>query len=89
MKFTSLRTLLAVALLSVFATTAIAQADPAPAEAVEHSPSKEPGLDRDRAAYRAQMLEQKRMEEEERRKGAGLDRDRARQRAERMEERRE
>lgn len=51
-------------------------------------PTLEQGLDRDRAAHRALMLEERRVEEDSRRAGAGLDRDRAEMRAEKMAERR-
>lgn len=50
--------------------------------------SQDQGLDRDRAAYRARALEERRLEEEARRKGAGLDRERAEMRASKMAERR-
>lgn len=54
----------------------------------ELHPTQEPGLDRDRALFRAQHLEERRQEEEEKRKGAGLDRDRALKRAQKLEEQR-
>lgn len=86
-----LSSLLLTALLSLglIGTSALAEENKAEQAEEELNPTQEPGLDRDRAAYRAQYLEQKRAEEETRRKGAGLDRERARMRAEKMDEQRE
>lgn len=54
----------------------------------ELHPTLNQGLDRDRATYRARVLEAKRLQEEARRSGAGLDRERAEMRAEKLAERR-
>lgn len=83
--------LLPVALVALIASTNL-MAENTPAaqtESEEDQIGLEQGLDRDRAAHRAEILEQKRKEEEAKRKGAGLDRERARQRAEHMDEKRE
>lgn len=63
---------------------------PRPEAEADHElhPTQEPGLDRDRALIRAQHLEERRLEEEEKRKGAGLDRERALKRAQKLEEQR-
>jgi hypothetical protein len=86
-----LSSLLLATLLSLGLIGTYALADENKAEQTEKElhPTQEPGLDRDRAAYRAKHLEEKRVEEEARRKGAGLDRERARKRAEKLDEQRE
>ncbi len=91
MKIRPIPTLLAAALSLSLASIAQAELpDRAADKATEQAaPGLEQGLDRDRATYRAETLEKKRLEKEESSKGAGLDRERARERAQRLEERRQ
>lgn len=80
---------LSVLMLALLLPTAAAVADSTIEKNTrELHPTLNQGLDRDRAAYRARILEAKRLEEEARRSGAGLDRKRSEMRAEKLAERR-
>lgn len=79
-----------IVLIAALALVALPVANAGAAERSQAiSFSQDQGLDRERAAYRARALEERRHEEETLRKGAGLDRERAEMRASKMAERRD
>ncbi len=82
----TLTTLLVAASLSL----GLAHANEAmPKGKTDYQPSLSQGLDRERAAYRAEVLEERRHEQHNKHMGAGLDRTRAQMRADKLEQRRQ